>query len=580
VDMLTADPGSRTFSCTIDPLPRLQELTGPGGAYETEVAEIDGVPVRTFVRAPRSIVDFFRSTARHAEREHLVLGEERLTFDDVRRQALAVARWLRQDAGIMSGDRVAIAMRNVPEFVTTFWGGVLAGAVVVPLNAWWTGAELHYALRDCGAGVVFADAERCERLATADGERSTPTVVGVRARGTAHTGDVAYEDVATGEPLDDESIAAPGPDDPVTILYTSGTTGRPKGALGTHRAAITNLMNMGYSSTRAGVLSGRAAPPHRGQPVSIQSAPLFHIGGMASIVGSAMGGSRLILMHKWDVDEYVAHALREGVSGLGGVPTVAREILGHPRIGELAGQVRSFPMGGTSVPPDLVRKAREVFGDAIQLLNGYGLTETGSAVCTNVGDEYTEHPDSVGRLNLTAELRVLGPDGQALGVGDVGELCFRSPQLARGYWNDPEATRAAFVDGWFHTGDLGYVDKQGYVYVVDRLKDVVIRGGENVYCAEVEAVLCDHPDVHEAAVVGLPDPVLGERVCAVVIPRAGATPTLEDIRAFSLPRLAAFKCPEAMYVTSDVPRTATGKTAKRDLRSRLVADGQHVVRSW
>ncbi len=225
-------------------------------------------------------------------------------------------------------------------------------------------------------------------------------------------------------------------------------------------------------------------------------------------------------------------------------------------------------------------KARARFGETIQLLNGYGLTETTSAVVTNVGVEFVERPDSVGRPNLTADLKVVDPDGAELGVGEVGELAFRSPQVVKGYWGDDAATQAVFVDGWFHSGDVGYVDPDGFVYVVDRIKDVVIRGGENVYCAEVEAVLFEHPDLADVAVVGIAEPALGERVCAAVVARPGRTPDLNDVRSFAAKQLAAFKCPEALVLVDELPRTATEKVAKNVLRDRLAEPDTHVEQMW
>ncbi len=242
--------------------------------------------------------------------------------------------------------------------------------------------------------------------------------------------------------------------------------------------------------------------------------------------------------------------------------------------------VRNFPLGGASVPPDLPRRALETFGESIQLLNGYGLTETTSAVVTNVGVEYATHLESVGRPNLTADIRVESPDGEQLAVGQVGELCFRSPQVVKGYWNKPDDTRASFVDGWFHSGDLGYIDDDGFVYVVDRLKDVVIRGGENVYCAEVEAVLFEHPQVADVAIVGLPDERMGERVCAAVVSRRTAPIDLQELRTFASSRLAAFKCPEALFLIDELPKTATGKTAKPALRSTIAAAEAEVQRGY
>jgi long-chain acyl-CoA synthetase len=559
---------------------RLQPLIGSGAPFEVEPFVLDGVPLRVFVRAPRTIVDIFKMSATHESLDHLVFEDERLTFADVRRTALRLAGELSSRLGVRQGDRVAIAMRNYPEFVMSFWGAALLGAIVVPLNSWWTGPELAYALADAGVRVAFMDEERLGRLADSGEAPAAVHYVGVRGAHSAALRSVPFEDLTAGHPLPDHGLASTEPEDPATILYTSGTTGRPKGALASNRATITNLINMAFAAARSQLLSGRPAQP-AGQPTTITAAPLFHIGGVASIVGGALGGSKLVLMRKWDVAELLRLAERERATGLGGVPAMARELLDYPELGKFdLTAVRSFPLGGAPVPPDLPLRAVAVFGPDVGILNGYGLTETTSAVCTNVGAEFFHHPDSVGRPNLTADLRVEDQDGRALEAGQVGELCFRSPQVALCYWNDPSATSTSFVDGWFHSGDLGYYDDEGYVYVVDRLKDVVIRGGENVYCAEVEAVLFEHPRISDVAVIGLLEPSMGERVCAVVVPRAGATLGLTEVRAFAATRLAAFKCPEALYMADELPRTATGKTAKSELRSRVGSDPDGVTQVW
>jgi acyl-CoA synthetase (AMP-forming)/AMP-acid ligase II len=559
--------------------PRLDGLLGKGGPFEVEEVVVDGARVRSFVSAPRTIVDMFQMGRNHDNLVHIVYEDERLTFREVREQALSLARELRTSFGVAHGDRVAIAMRNLPEFVIGFWAAAVAGAVVVPLNAWWMGGELAYALRDAGAKVVIADEERLERLA--GDESGLPPdlhLVGARTRLNQDFGSAPFEELTGGAPLDRQEFAALGPDDTVTILYTSGTTGAAKGAPASNRAVIANLMNMAFAASREAIISARPPRP-AAQPVSVTSGPLFHVGGIASIVGAPMSGTKIVFMWKWSVEEGLRLAKAEGATNFGGVPATARQILEHPGLLDLGLEVRSFAMGGASVPPDLPRRALEIFGPSVQIINGYGLTETTSAVVTNMGSEYAAHLDSVGRPNLTADMKVLGPDGEALGTGEVGELCFKSPQNVKGYWNRPDDTRASFVDGWFHSGDLGYVDGEGFVYVVDRLKDVVIRGGENVYCAEVEAVLFEHPGVEEVAIVGLPDPLMGERVCAVVVPRSGQEVSLKDLRGFASSRLAAFKCPEALYLTDELPKTATGKAAKPALRKAIEADMQQVVRA-
>jgi long-chain acyl-CoA synthetase len=559
---------------------RLAALIGPGGPFEVEQVVVDGVLLRSFLRAPRTIVDVFRMSRNHEDRVYLVFEGERLTFRDVRRQVLSLARALRDRFDVAQGDRVALAMRNFPEFIVGFWAAALLGAVVVPLNAWWTRSELIYAVDDAAARVVIADEERLERLARLEGGRpGGAQLIAVRTAVPEGYESVPMDVLIDGEALEDDDFAALGPDDPVTILYTSGTTGRPKGALGTNRGTIANLMNMAFAGAREAVLSERAVPaPQQGATIAAQ--PLFHIGGIASIVGGAMSGSKMVLMRRWSLDEVLARAKAEHVTTLGGVPTLLRQILERAGVGDLGLDVRSVPMGGASVPPDLPRKALEVFGDSIQILNGYGLTETTSAVVTNVGAEYAEHPGSVGRPNLTADIRVESADGRVVGIGVVGELCVRSPQVVKGYWNLPDDTEASFVNGWFHTGDLGYVDEEGFVYVVDRLKDVVIRGGENVYCAEVEAVLIEHPLVAEVAVVGLREEVMGERVCAVIVSRQGSVVELDDLRDFAARRLATFKCPEALFPVDELPLTPTGKTAKIELRERLSEVGAVIQRSW
>jgi acyl-CoA synthetase (AMP-forming)/AMP-acid ligase II len=558
---------------------RIRPLLAPDGPFAVEDVIVDGFPVRSFVHAPRTIVEIFQMGRSYENLIQVVFEDERLTFGDIRRMASSLARQLRERFGVRQGDRVAIAMRNLPEFVIGFWSAALLGAIAVPLNAWWTGPELIYAVNDCEPRVVFADEERLERLTSAGRDLAGDVVlVGVRTSPGRRNGSVSFDTLAAGDPLSESGFAALGPDDPVTILYTSGTTGRPKGALGSNRATIANLMNMAFVAARESVIAKRT-PPGPAQSASLAALPLFHVGGIASIVGGPMSGSKMVMMRKWSVEEGLALAKAEGVTNLGGVPTVARQILDYPGLEKLGLGVRAFPLGGASVPPDLPRRALETFGDSIQLLNGYGLTETTSAVVTNVGVEYAAHLDSVGRPNLTADLQVQSPDGQILGVGEVGELCFHSPQNVKEYWNKPEDTQAAFVGGWFHSGDLGYVDEDGFVYGVDRLKDVVIRGGENVYCAEVEAALFEYLPVADVAVVGLPDERMGELVCAAVVPRPGAELDLIGLRRFATSRLAAFKCPEALFVTDELPKTATGKTAKRELRSAITQTGAEVQRS-
>ncbi len=542
---------------------RLAPLIGEGGMFEVEPVEVDGIALRDFVRSPRTVLDIFDMGPNHAELVHVVYQDERHTFAEVRGRALSLAGELQGTFGVQRGDRVALCMRNLPEYPVVVWAAALCGAIATPMNSWWVGPELAYALDDAAAKVAVLDGERIDQLA----DQPRPdglTVVGVRGA----DGDVPFEELVTGSPLADDAVVRPGRDDVIAMLYTSGTTGRPKGALLTNRGMTANIWNMAFANLREALISQRPPAPPR-QPASLSVGPLFHIGGMTAIFSAPMGGVKLVVMHKWELEESLRLAQTEQITQFGGVPTIVRQVLDRSGAGALDLPIQGFPMGGAAVPPDLPLRAVEEFGERIQLLNGYGLTETTSAIATNVGAEFLAHPDSVGRANLTADIEVVGPDGSVLGTGEVGEICVRSPQVCKGYWNDPVATAAAFVDGWFHSGDLGYLDDEGFLRVVDRLKDVVIRGGENVYCAEVEAVLFEHPAVASVSVVGVPEEEMGERVCAVVVLRQGMEVDLPGLRRFALERLAAFKAPEALVVVGELPETATGKIDKKAIRGSL-----------
>ncbi len=471
-------------------------------------------------------------------------------------------------------------MRNYPEWVLSFWATVSIGAVAVPLNAWWTGPELAYGLSDSGAKLLVADGERLERLAGDLDRLGLAGAVGVRTE-ELPTGVVGFGDLV-GEPSHDASLPEVDidPDDDVTILYTSGTTGRPKGAVGTHRN-ITNFLMAGFylGTVRAAAAAGVPAAGADGEmpppPRTLLTFPLFHVGGLQShlIPYTAYGGT-LVLMYRWDADQAVDLIEREAVTNFSGVPHTAFDLLERAAArGASLDSLQGLASGATLVPPELVRRVDAQFSSRVAPGNGYGLTETTGAMIANMGTDYVARADSVGKvLAPVIDVRFVGPDGADVAPGAVGEIWINGPTIVRGYYNNPEATAAAFTDGWFHTGDLGYVDEDGFVHVVDRLKDVVIRGGENVYAAEVEAALYEHPDITDAAVVGVPHPSLGEEVAAVVCRRPGSDLDARAVTAHVAERLAAFKVPSVVDVRdADLPRNAAGKVLKRQLRDELGA---------
>jgi long-chain acyl-CoA synthetase len=563
----------------------IERFTGPGQPFEIGERPSRGLPMRVYTSGPQTLRDIAIGLGAFGDRPFLVYEDERWTYAEQARIIAGLARCLREEYGLRKGDRLAVAMRNYPEWTPVFWATQLLGVVLVPLNAWWTSAELQYALGDATPRVIVADAERAALIAPHLGEAGgpalaeSPALIEVRGNGDPFPGARRWEDLlAAADPEAAPPDAGVDPDDDATIMYTSGTTGRPKGAVATHRNHVTNLLNTVLSGFVSAALANGGEPPEPDPaappPGTLCTFPLFHIAGMTSLYASAVAGSRLVTQYKWNIDEARRLIRRERLTGVSGVPAVLRQLVadaaGHPRDYE---SLLGIAMGGAPIPPDLVTRIGDGrFDMPVAPSNGYGLTETTSAVVSNAGADYLARPDSVGRPAPGTDVRVADPStGQDIPEGEVGELWFYGPNIVRGYWNNPAATAAAFTHGWFHTGDLGRVS-DGWVYVVDRLKDVIIRGGENIYCVEVEAALFEHPAIADVAVVGIPDAALGEEPVAVVVTRPGETLSAGEVRRHVGERLASFKVPAHVVFRSEpLPRTASGKVLKRELRSAVAA---------
>jgi long-chain acyl-CoA synthetase len=554
-------------------------LCTPGSMFEMATIDVRGVPTRVWARAVPTMRALVQLARGHGDAIALVYEDERLSYEQTFQRVAALAEHLVDACGVRKGDRVALAMRNYPEWPITFFAAVSAGAIVVPLNAWWTGAELQYGLADSGATVLVADEERARRVAEHLGDTDVAHLLVARSvqRPAADGRDLAPV-LATAHPERPLPPVEIEPDDDATIFYTSGTTGFPKGALGTHRNFTGNMVALAYGNARASLRRRRpkddtepAAPA--GQSASLLTVPLFHATGSHSVLqGAFTTGSKLVMMYKWDPERALELIERERVTAFGGVPSMVIQLLESPSLDTRdLSSLRSVSYGGAPAPPDLVRRIAQRFGGK-PASNGYGLTETSSVSTLNSGDDYLAKPDSVGAPVAVTDVKVVGPDGDEVPVGDVGELWIKGPNVVRGYWRKPEATAEAFLPGgWFRSGDIARLDDEGFVYIVDRAKDMVIRGGENVYCVEVEAVLHEHPDVLEVAVVGVPHPVLGEEVAAVVQVRGGSPASDADLRAFAAERLAAFKVPSVWRLTTDeLPRNPNGKLQKRDIRDALL----------
>ncbi len=540
-----------------------------GDLFEIVEVDVRGVRTKTWRHAPTSLRQVWDASAAHGTNDYLIYAaprtggasqDERLTFDDAHRAVRAVAHWMITEKGVRQGDRVAVAMRNFPEWAISFFAATSVGAVVVPLNAWWTGPELAYGIEDSGAVLVIADDERAERLAG----HADCTVVRTPEWAAIVAGDAP--------PLPDITVDT---DDDATIMYTSGTTGKPKGATATHRNICSFLYNGVYRTATAMAAAGLPADFVPPPPATLLTFPLFHVGGLQSfLLPFTMSGGKIVLLFKWDAHEAVELVEREGVTSVAGVPLTVFQLLeAATEKGKTLDTLTGISSGATLVPPELVRRIDEQFASRAAPGNGYGLTETSGAAIANFGPDYVKNPESVGKpIAPVIEVKTVRPDDSTADVDEIGEIWLKGPTVVRGYFNMPEATAAAFTDGWFHTGDLGRIDAEGNLYVVDRIKDMIIRGGENIYAAEIEAALFEHPDITEAAIIGIPHERLGEEVGAVVRLREGSSMTEQDVKDQVADRLAAFKVPVRVWIhDTELPRNASGKVLKRELRESLLS---------
>jgi long-chain acyl-CoA synthetase len=550
-------------------------LMAPGEPFEMEEQLIDGRVTKVWKHAPRSLRALLEwAAAEFGDRTYVVLGAERVSYAEMARRAAAFAQQL-VDLGVGRGDRVVIAMRNYLEWPAAFYGAVSAGAVAVPLNAWWTGEELAFGIADSGSRVIIADGERLARLRPHLPDLKVDAVIGVhlhdRPNGTELPDgivDAVFDGVSV---LPDVDV---GPDDDAMISYTSGTTGHPKGVWSNHRQVCSGVWGVRFVGARGMAMAGMPSPwvpPVPGR--MLVPVPLFHMTGCIScLLGQATMGGTIVLMRKWNAEEAVRLIEREQISTVSGVPTMMWDIVNAPNFDQHdLSSLRSLGGGGAATPQEFVRRVGERLPGRASS-TGYGMTETSSLATSISGADYAAHPGSVGFPAPMVEIRIVDEGGVDVPAGETGEVWMRGVNIVKGYWNRPEATAETFAGGWLRSGDIGRLDDEGYLYIVDRLKDMLIRGGENISSAEVEAALFSHPDVLEAAVIGVPHDTLGEEVGAVVYLRPGATPDVESVRAHVSDRLAGFKVPTRIWFwDGPLPRIASGKVLKRELRTALLS---------
>ena len=555
-------------------------LTAPGMPFEMETVNVRGLSLRAYKNTPPNLRAVFEAGRQWGNRDFLVYEGERLSFENHYRAVVTFGHALADTYGVKKGDRITIAMRNYPEWSIAFWAAAALGAIVVPLNAWGTGPELEYGIADSGSKIVIVDGERLERLAPHLDALKLDALIVARAGTMKLGGAVAMEAIIglpTGyaklmdTPLPDPELV---PEDDATIFYTSGTTGKPKGALGTQRNILTNLISAAYAGTRAMLRRGETPPapdPDAPQRSMLISVPFFHATGCHSIlVPMYVGGGKLVIMHKWQAEQALELIEREKIQAFGGVPSMAWQVLESPDFATRdTSSVESISYGGAPSAPDLVTRIKKQF-PKVQPGNGYGLTETSSITTTNSAEDYQHRPESAGPAVPVCDLKVVDEHGKEVAAGEIGELWIKGPNVVKGYWNKPEATAAAITDGWLHSGDLVRIDEEGFVFILDRAKDMLIRGGENIYCVEVEGALYSHPAVMDAAVVAIPHKILGEEVGAVVQIAPGKFVDEQELKAHVRQLLAGFKVPIKIEIRHEpLPRNANGKIMKSELRDDM-----------
>ena len=553
-------------------------LTAPGADFEVTTTNVRGVDIKTYANALTNLRDAWVSTAAYAEREYIVYEDERLTYAQAHEHVNSLGNWL-IGQGVQPGDRVAIAMRNYPEWILSYWAILSVGATVVGMNAWWTGPEMLYALEDSTPKAIIADEERLATLNSIRAKLANLVVIGVRVPGSPADVTPWSDVIADPTPMPEIAI---DPDSDACIFYTSGTTGNPKGAQLTHRGCTTNIWSLMFAAAlqrvlavQKGLIEDDAEPPI---PSALVTTPLFHVTANNCVAhGTTLAGGKLTHMYKWDAGVALKLIEQERISALSGVPVMAREVISHPDFATTdTSSLMTLGGGGAQLQPDLVGKIDEQVATA-RPNTGYGMTET-CGIITSIGADYfVDKPASCGPAMPAYETKVVDPEtGEERATGEAGELWVRGGHVIRGYLNRPDATAETIVDGWLRTGDMAREDEDGFLYIVDRIKDMVLRGGENIYCAEVESAIFDHPAVAECTVFGVEDDRLGEEVGAAIYLSPGQTANADEIRDHLLNQLAKFKIPRYIWFTDTaLPRNASGKFLKRELRETLKVSDSH-----
>ena len=544
------------------------------GMFELQKKTIRGNEYNVFVNVPQNLYEYFQFALIHGEWEFLAYEDESYKYQEVLNNAAGLAHILVDQYGLKKGDAVAFSMRNYPEWIYSYMAVTSIGCVAVPLNSWWQGEELDYGITHSEAKVFIGDDERLQRL---EGFVENTPRISVRCQTNDFTNTVAFEELV--KPKESFPQVEIDPEDDASIMYTSGSTGYPKGVVTTHRSIINTPVAWAFLATMASQLEsdGGETFVQAESPCTLAAVPLFHVtGSHSNFLLSLVSATRIVLMYKWDPLKAIQLIEKYRVTSFSGVPTMTQDIItaSEANPDTDVSSLVSLGGGGAARPPEQIKSQEKNHPTKIAGV-GYGLTETNAAGTNASGKLLYDKPDTAGfPTPLIHKLKIIDEEGKEVSTGETGEVCIKSASNFRCYLKNEEATTEALDSkGWFRSGDVGCLDEDGFLYIKDRIKDIVIRGGENIACLEIEAILSEHPSILEASVFGVPDERLGENLATRIALKPGKTATETEISSFLEEKIAKFKIPSYIWFQEEeLPRIASGKTAKKQMREDAIKE--------
>lgn len=550
----------------------IEQLTAPGGPFEFTKATVNGMECRVFKNAEKCLTSAYKVLETYADLDLAVYAERRLTYREAAEQAAALAKILSAEHGIKKADRVAIVMRNAPEWLSAFLAITSLGAVPALVNSRGKPNEISYCVTSTECKLVITDIRTSEGLDETEAGTIPRITFDLEQKFTLAG---AAQAIATPALANGLPVVESEPEEIAMILFTSGTTGRPKGALLTHQGVMTALKTNQYSSAMIGIqiaerygIDLETMMANRPQYTTLLMFPLFHVSGVQAVfLTNLLQGGKVVMMPRWDGEEALRLVEREKITMFPGVPLMYWDMLRAPDVDKYdLSSMTNLSVSGQATPMSLFNAIKETFPSAI-IGAGYGMTESNGAITLNVGEDLINNPTSVGRAVATTDIKLVDEDGNEVAQGERGEICIRGATVMKGYDNQPEANAKSFSNGWYHTGDIGVFDEQQRLYIVDRSTEMVISGGENIYCAEVERILNQAKDVLETVTFGMPDDRLGEKLVAFIRTHEGSSEDIKSILDFASKKLAKYKLPAETYlVDKPLPTNASGKILKNEAR--------------